>query len=129
MAEKYFEPEEKYFVLDWMRDHCYGRENAKFRFNSADPDKGIMPFMPKNMGERKWRRIISELVQEAHIYSSASFGYFFMPLVSPTRADIEAAKQALTERKQKALSTIESVDKNLRRMEEKEQGVKELFPS
>lgn len=129
MKENYFSEDEKQFVLDWMQKYCYGREYARFRENSTNPELGILPFMPKHIYDRKWRMIISVLIQEAQVYSSASFGYFFMPLAFPSPADIEAAISALVERKAKALATIEKVDINLKKLEGRMQGVRDFFPA
>lgn len=129
MEEKFFTEDEKYFVLTWMEKNCCGIEHARHRENLDNPNKGILSYMPKGIPDRKWRRIISVLIQEGHVYSSASFGYFFMPLVNPTPADIKAGKQALSERKTKALSSIEKVDQNMKKLEMVEQGTRDLFLS
>lgn len=127
MNNRKFTQDEYQFVFDWLYKHCYGRESARFRENDAHPDKGILPYMPKHITDRKFRRIISVLVHEGNVYSSAGWGYFFMPTANPDRCDIEAAKQALTERKMKALSTIEKVEFLLKKVVELEQGVSDLF--
>lgn len=110
---EHFTLKEKEFVLKWMQNHAFGRANAKFR------DKILSYLM---MSDRKFRRIIHELQQEGHIYSSAAWGYFFMPLTFPSDLDIDSALEALKERKAKALSTIESVDRNRKKLEGLRQG-------
>lgn len=122
-----FTQDDYQFVSNWLQEHCYGREHARFRENDAYPDKGILPYMPKHITDRKFRWIISALVHEGNVYSSSAWGYFFMPPINPARCDIDAAKQALAERKTKALSTIEKVEFLLKKVGELEQGVSDLF--
>ena len=122
-----FSQEDYQLVFDWLQKHCYGREHARFRENEAYPDKGILPYMPRHITDRKFRFIVSALSHEGHVYSSSAWGYFFMPPVNPAPCDIVAAKKALIERKTKALSTIEKVGFLLRKVEELEQGVQDLF--
>jgi len=122
-----FSQEDYQFVSNWLQQHCYGREHARFRENEADPNKGILPYMPERITDRKFRFIVSALVHEGRVYSSSAWGYFFMPPVYPTAYDIAAAKKALAERKTKALSTIEKVDFLMKKVDELEQGVRDLF--
>lgn len=128
-----FSQEDYQFVFNWLQKHCYGREHARFREDYKDIDEnvikaGILPYMPKHITDRKFRFIVSALAHEGHVYSSSAWGYFFMPPVNPARCDIVAAKKALIERKTKALSTIEKVGFLLRKLEELEQKVQDLFP-
>lgn len=125
--EKHFTEGDKLFVLNWMQEHCCGRENARFRTNEDYPEKAILIHMPRGIDDRKWRWIISALIQEGHVYSSASFGYFFMPPVHPSALDIQAARESLEERKSKALSMLEKIEQNLRNLIVLEQGVKDFF--
>jgi len=126
MKGKKFKPEDYDFVFGWMRGNCYGREDARFRENEAHSDLGILPYMPGRITDRKFRYIISAMVHEGIVYSSAAWGYFFMPL-QPKAYDIEAANRALDERETKALSALEKISGLRKKLAELGQGARDLF--
>ncbi len=112
---KHFNENEREYVRGWMIDNCLGRANAKFR-------KQIIMCMPVSINERKLRYIFADLINAADVYSSNAWGYFFMPACNASDSDIDAALNAIRERKSHALSTLTNCDKNKDKVEALRQG-------
>lgn len=104
--KKSYTPQEYYFVYNWCNKNLMGQANARHRTNLKKLRKGILPFMPPYISDRKFRRIFNDIGPMQGFYSSSSRGYWVCPPVTTDRAEIDAVLDALNERKSKAVSTI-----------------------
>ena len=109
--------EEYTFVYTWCNKHLMGKDNARHRENPKDPNKGILPFMPLNITDRKFRRIFNDIGPAQGFYSSSVRGYWVCPPFTQDQSEIDAVLEALRERKAKALSTIKKVDHYIKEFE------------
>ena len=105
--------QDKVKVLGWMEKYANGVRCARTR-------KDILPFV--QLPDRYFRLIVSELIDEGNVYSSASHGYWFAKLHTTDTFEIDAMKHAILERKAKALSMIEGCDKRLKEITALNQG-------
>lgn len=112
------DPEDKQKVLDWMHTHAFGFRNARTR---AD----ILPFLqsPEEMTDRVFRLCASELIHEGHLCSSASRGYWAVPLVTKDQEEIQAVIEAQEERKGKALDLLADCDRVIKIYQEKKRCI------
>ena len=92
-------------VKEWMDKHCMGFRNARTR-------QEILPFL--RMPDRAFRATASELIHEGHLCSSASRGYWAVPLVTKDIEEVEAVLDAQIERKSKALDLLADCDKAIK---------------
>ena len=108
--------QDKQRVLELFMKYALGVRNARTR-------EDILPFI--QMRDRPFRYIASELIHEGHMASTASKGYWAIPLHTNDPREIEAIKHSYLERKSKALSMLEDVNRQLDELE-KRVGQKEL---
>ena len=94
----------------WMITNCLGFRNARTRAN-------ILPFV--QLPDRYLRLIMSELIHEGHLCSSASLGYWALPLYTKDPQEIETALDAQRERKAKALDLLTDCDKMIKFWQDK----------
>lgn len=106
--------DDKQKVLDWMMQYCLGFRNARTRAN-------ILPYL--QMPDRYLRLLMSELIHEGHLCSSASLGYWALPLTTKDREEIDTALYAQHERKSKALDLLIDCDKHIKFWEDKRRCV------
>jgi len=108
-------------VLKWMQDNCYGIDNIKkkdsihahlFHDHSID------------ISERLLRSILSKLRHEGHVgsLSSEPAGYWFIPLHTKDRREINAVLRSIAEEESRALKQLTGLkprkDKYLHKLEE-----------
>ena len=97
---------DKVKTLEWLRKNAADSLHARKR-----PD--ILPYI--QMPDRYFRLLASELIREGHVCSTASRGYWAVPLSlhtygpSAAKREIDAMKECYAERKAKALSTLEKI--------------------
>ena len=102
--------QDKLKVFDWMNKYCFGFRNARTRID-------ILPFL--QIPDRIFRAIASELIHEGSLCSSASRGYWALPLVTKDIEEIEAVLSAQLERKSKALDLLADCDKAIKFWEDR----------
>ena len=114
--------QDKLGVLSWFEKNCPTSKHARTR-------RDILPFILMRKAfdndeskDRYFRRIAHELIHEGHLCSHNSKGYWFRPLWTTDRDEIEAIKRSLGERKSKALAMICDVDRQLGQVERMEQS-------
>jgi hypothetical protein len=114
MKAEFINPEDKQKVLSWLEKYCNGYKNARTR-------GGILPYV--GLEGRYFRRIISELKHEGHCASTSDRGYWFIPLSTNDKDEIDAALQSVLENKSRALDLLTNCDKQIKLWESRKQAI------
>ena len=102
--------QDKLKVLEWFQKYAHGYKNARTRDD-------IIPFI--QLPDRYFREIASSLIHDGHIASSCDKGYWFIPLFTKDRREVEAVIKCHIERKSKALDLIKDCDKLIQQFEDR----------
>lgn len=109
---------DKKTVFDYLYKNCLGSWNAKFKKlilpEIVFVNEAAFTYITK---ERYFRRIISELKKEGHVYSSNKCGYWFGVLYTQDQEEINMMKLALIEDKHRALNILGGIDRKLNKLE------------
>ena len=105
-----------------METYCNGYKEAK----TKDWILGVVNsnISPEKLSERVLRHILSELRREGHVasHNSNPKGYWFIPLHTTDPEEVEAVLRSLKEKRAKALSMLEGINKEIQKQEEKLQN-------
>jgi hypothetical protein len=104
-------------ILDYMMTDCLGVRKAKPRHEICEA---------LVLEDRLFRRIALELKREGHIATTASDGYFGVPLVCNDPVDIEAIKHSINDMRARAYDLLETAKAMAERLEQKTSKQMEL---
>ena len=79
------------------------------------------------MPDRAFRAIVSELIHEGYLCSSASRGYWAIPLVTKDVEEVDAVLVAQIERKSKALDLLADCDKAIKLWEDRKRCLTQQY--
>lgn len=106
--------EYKSVILKYMETNCFGIDKARKRYDIIHAINRIYGI---NIPEREFRRITSEMKKENLICSLSSVGYWFHPLHTNDRRELEAFKASWQEMENRAKNTIVLCSKNIREVD------------
>ena len=108
--------QDKDYLLKWMEKHANGFRNARTK-------NDILPHLLGSWDSRYFQRVVSELKHDNHISSTRNRGYWFNPLFSNDREEIQAQLHSAQEMKSRALTILEGAEKTIRACQDKLIGV------
>ena len=91
-------------IRDWMYTNCYGFRQAKTRHEIC---------AALEMNDRKFRKIAQELKLTNDIASLSSVGYFFVPLITSDKEEIEAVRHSIMEDYSRAHSQLKEARRRM----------------
>ena len=123
--------QDKLEILQWLETNCCGYRRARTRENILPFVLNSHDFPTIESKDRYFRRVVAELKSTGHIFSSASLGYWFFPLVSNDACEIETALSSLVEEKAKAMDLLAGISNRERKLSDIKakifQGQKVMF--
>ncbi len=121
---------DKATVLSWLQHHCYGYKNAVTRDKILPNMQFLKEFEKPEHKDRYFRKIFSHFKHQGHTASTNSRGYWFIPVVTTDKREIEAALESVSEMKSKALNMLQDSTKLENKFQDKlvviTQGQQEL---
>ncbi len=118
--------QDKKSVVEWFQKYAHG-------FRSARTRKDILPFIftyrtfaSNEAKDRYFREIASELIKEGALASSNTRGYWFIPIHTRDRKEVDAVIACHLERRAKALTLIEDCNRIIDEYEQRKGGQMEF---
>ena len=112
---------DKQTVKDYLFKKCNGVNKAKHRKEILSNIKFIGEYPRVETKDRRFRYIASELIHEGHICSHNKKGYWFIPLWTKNKEEIEWVEASILERKAKGLAMVQGCEKQLKSIRERKQ--------
>lgn len=114
--------QDKQNIKEWFEKNAHGFRNARTR-------KDIIPFIltyrifpSLEAKDRYFREVASELIKEGHLASSNTRGYWFIPIHTRDKKEVDAVIACHLERRAKALTLIEDCNRIINEYEQRKCG-------
>ena len=115
---------DKNAVLEWLRKYAYGARNIRTREYIL---QFILPHkQPADNRDRYFRSIMHDLIHDGLAASLSGKGYWATKDYSNDQYEVDMLRSSLLERRARAMSSLEGVDRQLKAVEARMEP--QLFP-